>query len=149
MQKHDYSLHQIVSAAYIFVIGDRKVTGMYKVLVVDDEDMIREGIASGVPWAELGFEVSGQAVNGVEAIGLIKKNTPDVVLTDIRMPKMDGIELIEYLSTNCARIKIIIISGYSDIEYFKSAINNRVFGYLLKPTEYGEFQKVFKDVGSA
>lgn len=119
---------------------------MYKVLVVDDEDMIREGIASGVPWAELGFEVSGQAVNGVEAIGLIKKNTPDVVLTDIRMPKMDGIELIEYLSTNCARIKIIIISGYSDIEYFKSAINNRVFGYLLKPTEYGEFEKVFKDV---
>ncbi|MEN6315589.1 MAG: response regulator [Clostridiaceae bacterium] len=122
---------------------------MYKILVADDEDMIREGIALGVPWSELGFEVSGQAVNGIEAIDLIKRDTPDVVITDIRMPKMDGIELIEYLSVNYPRVKTIIISGYSDIEYFKSAINNRVFEYLLKPTDYNEFEQVFKHVKDA
>lgn len=122
---------------------------MYKVIIVDDEILIREGIAHGVPWDELGFEIIGQAKNGVEAVELIRGDVPDIVLTDIRMPKMDGIELIEYLKANYPQVKIIIISGYSDVEYFKSAINNRVSEYLLKPTEYNEFEKVFKHMKAA
>ena len=119
---------------------------MYRLLIVDDEEDIRRGIARGIPWSQLGFEVAGQAGNGEEAVGLLESARPDVVLSDIRMPKMDGIELMQYLSANYPEIKIIILSGYNDVEYLNMAIKNRVTEYLLKPTDIDEFCQLFQNL---
>ena len=119
---------------------------MYRLLIVDDEEDIRRGMAKGIPWGELGFEVTGQAGDGEEAVRLLETAKPDVVLSDIRMPKMDGIELMQYLSANHPEIKIIILSGYNDVEYLNMAIKNRVTEYLLKPTDIDEFCELFQNL---
>ena len=116
---------------------------MYQLLIVDDEEDIRRGMARGIPWKEWGFEVAGQAENGEEAVRMIGETHPDVVLSDIRMPKMDGIELMQYLHENNPEIKIIILSGYNDVEYLNMAIRNQVTEYLLKPTDIDEFETLF------
>lgn len=116
---------------------------MYQLLIVDDEEDIRRGMARGIPWNEWGFEVAGQAENGEEAVRIIGEKHPDVVLSDIRMPKMDGIELMQYLHENNPEIKIIILSGYNDVEYLNMAIRNQVTEYLLKPTDIDEFETLF------
>lgn len=116
---------------------------MYKLLIVDDEEDIRRGMARGIPWQEWGFEVCGQAENGEEAVRIIEEKQPAVVLSDIRMPKMDGIELMQYLHENNPDIKIIILSGYNDVEYLNMAIRNQVMEYLLKPTDIDEFEALF------
>lgn len=117
---------------------------MYKLIIVDDEDMIRDGISMGINWNELGFEVIGHAANGLEAIEAVKKSVPDVLITDIRMPEMDGVELMEFLSENYPSIKLVVLSGYNDFEYLKSSIKNNVFDYILKPTLISEFVELFK-----
>lgn len=117
---------------------------MYQLLIVDDEEDIRRGMARGIPWDTLGFEVAGLAENGEEAVRLIEAKKPDVVLSDIRMPKMDGIELMQYLHENKPGIKIIILSGYNDVEYLNMAIRNQVTEYLLKPTDIDEFKALFR-----
>ncbi|MCT4544294.1 MAG: response regulator [Vallitalea sp.] len=117
---------------------------MYTIIVVDDEFIIREGIVNTIPWNNWGFEVIGQAKNGIEAIKLIDKRVPDVILTDIKMPHMSGIELIKILAEKYSQIEIVLLSGYSDIEYYKKAIEYRVAEYLLKPTCYDDFEKTFK-----
>lgn len=117
---------------------------MYKVLIVDDELSIRKGISISNPWNEWGFEVIGLAANGLEAISMIEKEKPHIVLSDIRMPKMDGIELMQYLNKNYPEIKIIILSGYNDFEYLNMSIKNSVMEYLLKPTDVDEFEILFR-----
>ena len=82
-------------------------------------------------------------VDGEEAVRIIGEKHPDVVLSDIRMPKMDGIELMQYLHENNPEIKIIILSGYNDVEYLNMAIRNQVTEYLLKPTDIDEFETLF------
>jgi two-component system response regulator YesN len=117
---------------------------LLKVIVVDDEVMIREGLSLGIPWKDWGYEIVGTGKNGAEAIELIKEYSPDVVITDIRMPKMNGIELIKYIEKEEIQCQVIIISGYTDIEYYKKAIEHNVFDYLLKPTEDMEVKRVFE-----
>ena len=119
---------------------------MYKLLIVDDEQSIRNGIVNSNPWHEWGYEIVGQASNGIEAVEYIKGNTVDVVLSDIRMPKMDGIELMKYLKNNYPDIKIIILSGYNDFEYLNMSIKNSVTEYLLKPTDILEFEDLFRNL---
>jgi two-component system response regulator YesN len=116
---------------------------MYKLIVVDDEAVIRKGLVNGNPWNAWGFEIVGQAADGIEAIEEIQNKKPEVVLTDIRMPKYDGVQLMEYLNTNYPEIKIIILSGYSDFEYLNKSIKNNVFDYLLKPTLEEDFIDLF------
>lgn len=116
---------------------------MYKLLLVDDELDILSGMANGIQWDKWGFEVIGQVQNGLEALECIKINKPHVVLSDIRMPQMDGVELMKYLNQNYPEIKIIISSGYSDVEYLTVSIKNSVAEYLLKPTDLDEFEQVF------
>ncbi|HEY0828863.1 MAG TPA: response regulator [Bacilli bacterium] len=121
---------------------------MYKLIVVDDEEMIREGIVNSVPWNDMGFEVVGVAGNGLEALERIKIHKPDIVLTDIRMPEMNGIELIEHLHSNYPDMVLLILSGYSEVGYLKQAIKNKVTDYLFKPSNYEEFTEVFKKLRS-
>lgn len=119
---------------------------LYKLIIVDDEAAIRNGIANSMPWKEIGFQVIGLCRNGQEALDLIEKNPPDVVLSDIRMPKMDGTELMQILSKNYPEIKIVILSGYNDFEYLNLSIKNKVAEYLLKPTDPEEIKKVFERI---
>lgn len=106
---------------------------MYKLFIVDDEIDRIEAIKALIPWSDYQIEVCGQANNGMTAFELIKKLQPDIVISDIRMPIMDGLELFEKLKQENIKIKGIILSGYDDFEYAKKAINLNVIEYLLKP----------------
>ena len=109
--------------------------GLYRILLVDDEEEVRRGIIRKMEWEKLGFEVAGDAENGEEALEKVEQLQPDVVITDIRMPVMNGIELLKKVYNHCPLTKFIIISGYSDFEYAQSAIRLHVSEYLLKPVE--------------
>lgn len=121
---------------------------MYKLLIVEDERAIAQGIAKSNPWEEWGFEVIGICANGEEAVAFIEKEAPDLVLSDIRMPKMDGIALMQYLNAQYPEIKIVILSGYNDFEYLQMAIRSHVAEYLLKPTLLEEFEQLFRKMKS-
>lgn len=117
---------------------------MYELMIVDDEEAIRKGIANSNPWKEWGFEVTAVLANGEEAVKKIQERKPHVVLSDIRMPKMDGVALMQYLNQNYPEIKIVILSGYNDFEYLNMSIKNQVTEYLLKPTDVDEFEELFR-----
>lgn len=107
---------------------------MYKLLVVEDEYVIRKGIIDSIDWSELGFTVVGDVANGREGLKCAEQTQPDVILTDVRMPVMDGLAMAEAVLLAHPDIKIIILSGFADFEYAQQAIRFRVFDYLLKPT---------------
>lgn len=117
---------------------------MYKLLIVEDEKTIAQGIAHSIPWAEWGFQIAGICYNGAEAVDFVGRERPDLVLSDIRMPQMDGIALMQYLNQHYPDIKIIILSGYNDFEYLQMSIRNNVTEYLLKPTDVDEFEELFR-----
>jgi two-component system response regulator YesN len=119
---------------------------MYKLLIVEDEEAIREGIIKGMDWQSMGFEVAGAASNGLEAIESVNSNPPDLILTDIRMPQMDGLELIEKTRLLYPDIRFVVLSGYSDFEYVQTALKNKVVDYLLKPTDIKEFETTFQRI---
>ena len=115
---------------------------MYKVLLVDDEALIREAIGENIPWGELGFELVASCENGREAMEAIRAKKPDLVLTDICMPYVDGIELAKYIYENCPDTRTIIISGYDEFEYAKQAVRYQVMEYILKPITPSELTEV-------
>ncbi|HHW47727.1 MAG TPA: response regulator transcription factor [Clostridiaceae bacterium] len=106
---------------------------MYKVLVADDEPLICEGMGIIINWRDYGFDNPDIAVNGKEALEKVCAGKYDLVITDIRMPLLDGLELIKALKDKKPEIKIIILSGYSEFSYARQAIQYGVKGYLLKP----------------
>ncbi|MEG2073135.1 MAG: response regulator [Angelakisella sp.] len=110
---------------------------MYNVLLVEDEDIIRKGIRHAVPWEEHGCTVIGEARNGMEGKSLIEELSPDIVITDINMPVMDGLQMISETKYICDYVAIIL-TGYSDFEYAKEAIRNGVSDYILKPLNMQE-----------
>lgn len=105
----------------------------YKYLVVEDEHLIRKNLIKKIQSLQLPFELAGEASNGMDARILIEKTCPDLVITDIRMPQFDGLELAEYLHKNYPHMKVVILSGYNDFSYAQSAIKYQVKDYLLKP----------------
>lgn len=105
---------------------------MIKVLIVDDERIIRFGITSMIRWSELGIELVGEASNGEEGLQLFKETTPDIVITDIRMSGMDGIEMMTRIKQIKPEVKFAILSGYQDFSYAKEAIHLGASDYLLK-----------------
>lgn len=105
----------------------------YRVLLVDDEPVIRKGIVSSIDWKQENIESWAEAANGKEALELIPEVNPDILITDIRMPIMDGLKLVEEVKRSYPDIKIIILSGFDDFEYAQKAIKNGVESYLLKP----------------
>lgn len=118
---------------------------MYKVLLVDDEILIRERISQRIPWGSLGYELAGTCENGKEAIGFMEKEPVDLVLTDICMPYVDGLELAKYLYENRKSTKAVIITGYDEFEYAKRAVEYRVLSYVLKPVTAVELIEKLKD----
>ena len=117
---------------------------MYRLLIADDEQSIRNGIAHTIPWREWGYEVCALCADGQQVLDCLEDCRPDVVLSDIRMPVVDGVELMQRLNREYPHIKIVILSGYSDFEYLNMSIKNRVTEYLLKPTDVDEFEEVFR-----
>lgn len=106
---------------------------MYKVLIVDDEASIRKGLGILIRWNDYGFEVGGEAENGSEALDRLKQESFDVLVSDIRMPKMNGLELIQEIDRMALNMRVILISGHRDFEYARSAIEFGVVNYVLKP----------------
>ncbi|MCK0470620.1 response regulator transcription factor [Halalkalibacter sp. APA_J-10(15)] len=106
---------------------------MYKVLIVDDERTVREGLNSLIPWEDYGFQVVGLAKDAETAYSLFRELSPDLVISDIRMYGMNGLDLIKRLREINKVFQCIILSGYADFDYAKRAIQNNVAGYLLKP----------------
>ena len=106
---------------------------MFKVFLVEDENVVREGIRKNIPWEQYGFHYTGDASDGELALPLIRKIRPDLLITDIKMPFMDGLSLIDLVRKELPKTKIVIISGYDDFLYAQQAIRMGVDQYLLKP----------------
>lgn len=106
---------------------------MYKLLIVDDEEEVRKGILKKIEWNSYGFEIIGEAENGKEALEIAERTLPDVVLTDIKMPFMDGLELTKQLKEKLPIAKVIILTGFDEFEYAHKAISLNVIEYVLKP----------------
>ena len=124
----------------------REESAVYKVLLVDDEILVREAISAKIEWNKLGFELAKDCENGKDAIEFMKENQVDVVLTDICMPYIDGMGLSKYVYENFPQTAIIIFSGYSDFEYAKQAIQYKVAEYILKPVTAKELSEVLTRV---
>lgn len=117
---------------------------MYRVLLVDDEILVRQAISANIDWNGLGYELVGDCQNGKEAMEFVQKCPVDLVLTDICMPYVDGMELSGYLHDNYPETKIIIFSGFGEFEYAKKAIQYNVSEYLLKPVTAIELTEILK-----
>jgi len=116
---------------------------MFRLLIVDDEFAIRNGIASYFPWASLGIEVGAVCQDGLEALALARDECFDFILCDIRMPRMDGIAFIEALRAGGSETDVVFISAHKDFEYAKRAIDLGVKYYIVKPAGYEELNEVF------
>ena len=112
----------------------------YKIMLVDDEEEVRTSIIRKIDWQDAGFEVIGDAENGKEALEKIEQNEPDVVLTDIRMPYMDGLEMAENIRQRYPSIKIVIFSGFDEFEYAKAALQVEAVDYILKPFSFDKIR---------
>lgn len=119
---------------------------MLKVFLVEDESIVREGLRDNIPWQQWGYQFIGEASDGEMALPLIQKMKPDVLLTDIKMPFMDGLSLSRIVHQEFPDMKIIIISGYDDFEYARQAIAVGVEQYLLKPITRATLQKVLAEL---
>ena len=106
---------------------------MLKILIVDDETVVRRGIMLGIDWGQLGCAIVGEATNGEEGLALAKEHRPDLIITDIRMPRMDGIQMMNALRQLGFTTRVIMLTAYSDFSYAQSAIKLGADDYLLKP----------------
>lgn len=107
---------------------------MYKLLICDDERTIREGIHRSIEWEKLHVNLVATAKDGEEGWAWAKKHAPELVITDIRMPRMDGIELLKNITAEFPHTKVLLLSGYSDFKYAQLGLRFHAFDYLLKPT---------------
>lgn len=110
----------------------------FKLLIVDDESTMRKGIAEFMNWNSIDCEVAGTANDGLEAIDFLKEHEVDIIITDIRMPEADGLYVARYVFENYPEKKVILLTGYADFEYAKTAIRYNVSAFILKPTNKKE-----------
>lgn len=131
---------------------------MYRILLVDDEWLELDTLEKYIPWEEMGFQVAGTAENGKEALQLLERlegsenegendrKLPDVVLTDVKMPVMDGLAFSKILHDRYPDIQIVFLSGYNDFEYVRSALAVEACGYILKPLNTEELKGTMEKV---
>lgn len=119
---------------------------MYRALIVDDEQMIREGLKDLVNWVGFGFAEVEMAEDGEAALGSINLDIPDLVVTDILMPKMNGIDLLKNIRNQELDIRVVVLSGYDDFEYVRSMAALGIENYLLKPVNVEEFNQTIMNV---
>lgn len=117
---------------------------MYKVMIIEDETTVRRGIVLTIDWFSLGCMIVGEAANGEEGLELVLRLSPDIVVTDVKMPRMDGVEMIQKLRQAGCRSRFIILTAYSDFKYAQSALRLGVNDYLLKPLKDGELEEAVR-----
>lgn len=108
-------------------------------MIVEDEIRILNSLANNIPWNEHGIEVVALAENGLEALSMIERRKPDIVLLDIEMPEMDGLTLVRTVLQQETHMKFVILSGHDDFPYAQAAVGLGVMKYLLKPPETMKF----------
>ncbi len=125
---------------------------MYKLLIVDDEKIAREGLMQKVNWIDYGIEPTKMAEDAEDALDIVNSDKPDLVIADVNMPGMDGLELAKLIMESSPNTRIIVLSGHNDYKFVAKALRNKVFDYLLKPVEtgvlVGALQKAIKDIES-
>lgn len=121
---------------------------MIKVFLVEDEILIRNGIKNSIEWEKEGYQFSGEASDGELALPIILKEKPDILITDIRMPFMNGLELSKLVKKELPDIKILLLSGYDEFDYAKEAIKIGVTEYLLKPISSAKLLETLKEVST-
>lgn len=121
-------------------------THIYKLIIVEDEPLIRQNIIKKINSLSIPFELVGEASNGKNAISLIEELYPSLVITDIKMPQYDGIELIKYLHKNHPNIKTVVLSGYNDFKYAQTALKYGVKDFLLKPIKLSELSTSLQNI---
>lgn len=119
---------------------------MYKLLVVDDEFNIRDGIANAIAWNTIDVQIVGTAIDGVAALEKVETLSPDIIITDVSMDDMDGLELSSIVKTKYPDIKIVILSGYEEFEYVQKALELKVHSYIMKPIRSIELIETIKNV---
>lgn len=135
-------LKQVLSIARISQATEWRIY-MYSLLIVDDESSSRNGLKS-FNWSDYNIAISCVATNGAEAFDYILSHKIDILLTDIKMPVMTGIELAEKVHSDYPEIIIVVLSGYDDYKYVRKCLHHGVFDYLLKPIDIEEFSTTFK-----
>ncbi len=115
---------------------------MFKVLIIDDEPIIRKGLRNIINWKNFGCEVCGEAADGLEGIDLIRKLLPDIIITDIKMPETDGLTMLREIKDSVPDSKIIILTGHRDFDYVHEALKIGAFDFLLKPSKIEELMSV-------
>lgn len=119
---------------------------MYKVLLVDDEYMIVRGLQKLIPWENLGFEIVGTAGNGQEAFEFVKRQKVDIVITDVTMPILSGIDFLKQAQEASIFFRFIVLSGYQEFEYVKESLQMGAENYLIKPINKEELIETLKSV---
>lgn len=114
---------------------------MFKVVIVDDEPIIVEGLKRMIKWDKYDCEVVGTASSGQEGIRMVREKNPDILLTDIRMPNMDGLTMIAALRSEYSEMEITILTGYREFEYARTALKLGVHRFLLKPSKMDELDE--------
>ena len=115
---------------------------MFKVMIIDDETIIRTGIKNIINWKQFDCKICAEASDGEEGAALIKQHSPDIIITDIRMPGIDGLKMINEIKDVVPDCKIIVLTGYRDFDYVQEAIKLDVFDFVLKPTKIEELTAV-------
>jgi two-component system response regulator YesN len=119
---------------------------MWKIVIIDDDRNVLQGMKQVIPWNDLGAEWAGEATDGEEGLQLIRKVNPDLVITDIYMPVMGGLDMIELLRNDDFNGKIVILSGYSDFEYARQAMRLSVADYLSKPVSVSTLKSILHKI---
>ncbi|MGG4147463.1 response regulator [Paenibacillus algorifonticola] len=119
---------------------------MWKIAIIDDERQVLNGMKRAIPWDELGAEWAGEAMNGEDGLEVIRRNLPDIVITDLYMPVMNGLDMMEQLRKEGFKGKIIILSGYSDFEHARQALRFNVTEYVSKPISLPTLKSILSNV---
>jgi len=119
---------------------------MYNLIIVEDEENIRQGLQYLFPWEDLNFYVAGAFSNGRDALAFIESNKVDAVLTDIRLPVMDGIELAQSIYAKKLDVSVVFLTGYRDFDYAQQAVKCGAKDFLLKPVKYKELVLSFLSI---
>lgn len=119
---------------------------MYSLVIAEDELMTRRGLVRMVKWNELGFQVDAEFSDGQELLEYLKTNMPDVILTDIKMSKVSGLEIAKFVAEQNLPVQVVFLSGYKDFEYAQSAVEYRVLHYLVKPISVPKLKEIFTGI---
>ena len=119
---------------------------MYKVVIIDDEPLIVEGLSRTMSWEKWNCQVAGSAYNGKEGMDIIRKERPHIIISDINMPKLDGLKMIAALKSEFPHMQLIILTGYREFEYAREAISLGVARFLLKPSKMNELEEAMEEV---